>query len=67
MQARHCQRSLNPNVGKFVRDADKHGLVDAIEKVVVDLGILCHTTQQFVNQLTRTETHSVAADFMRLK
>lgn len=67
LQARHCQSSLNPNVREFVRDTDKHGLVNAIEKVIVDLGILCHTTQQFINQLTGTKTHSVAADFMRLK
>lgn len=67
LQARHRQRSLDPDVRKFVGDADEHGLVDAVEKVVVDLGVLRHTAQQFVNQLARTETHSVAADFMRLK
>lgn len=67
LQARHRQRSLNPNIWKFVGDTDEHGLVDTVEKVVVDLGILCHTAQQFINQLTRTKTHSMAADFMRLK
>lgn len=39
----------------------------AIKKVVVDQGILRHTAQQFVDQLTGTKTHSMAADFMRLK
>lgn len=67
LQARHGQRSLNPHVRKFVCDTDQHGLVDAIEKVVVNLGILCHATQQFVDQLTCTKTHGMTADFMRLK
>lgn len=67
LQSRHGQGSLNPNVRKFVRDTDKHGLVDLIEKVIIDLGVLCHTAQQLVDQLTWTKTHSMAADFMRLK
>lgn len=67
LQARHGQRSLNPHVRKFVCDTDEHGLVDAIEKVVVNLGILCHATQQLVDQLTCTKTHGMTADLMRLK
>lgn len=67
LQSCHGQRSLNPDVRKFVCDTDKHGLVDSIEKVVIDLGVLCHTAQQLVDQLTWTKTHGMAADFMRLK
>lgn len=67
LQACHSQRSLNPNVRKFVCDTDQHGLVDAIEKVVVYVCILPHAAQQFVDQLTCTKAHSMAADFMRLK
>lgn len=66
LQARHGQRSLNPHIGEFVVDANQHGLVNPIEEVVVDLGVLGHTAQQFVDQLAHAKTHSVAAHFVRL-
>lgn len=45
LQAGHCQGSLNPHVGELVSDTNKHGLVNAIEEVIVNLGILRHATQ----------------------
>ena len=67
LQARHGQSSLNPHIRELVSDTDQHGLVDAIKEVVVYLGILRHTAQQFVDQLADTETHCVAIGFMRLR
>lgn len=45
LQAGHCQGSLNPHIGELVGNTDQHGLVDAIEEVIVDLGVLCHAAQ----------------------
>lgn len=66
LQTRHGQRSLNPHIGKFVADANQHGLVNPIKEVVVNLGVLGHTSQQLVDQLAHAKTHSVAAGFVRL-
>ncbi|PWA30589.1 hypothetical protein CCH79_00009326 [Gambusia affinis] len=59
-------RSLNPDVGELVRDSDQHGLVNPIEEVVVDLGVLRHTAQQLVDQLAGSETHCMTVGFVRL-
>ena len=67
LQTRHGQSSLNPHVGELVGDTDQHSLVDVIEEVIVNLGILCHTAQQLVDQLAHAETHSMAVGFMRLQ
>lgn len=66
LQASHSQRSLNPHIGEFVSDTDQHGLMDAIKEVIINLGVLCHTAQQLVDQLTHSETHCVAIGFVRL-
>lgn len=67
LQTCHSQRSLNPHIGKFVVDANQHGLVNPIKEVIVNLGILSHTAQQLVDQLAHAKTHSVAAGFVRLR
>lgn len=67
LQAGHGQCSLNPHIREFVSNSDQHGLVDVIKEVIIYLGILCHTTQQFVDKLAHTETHRMAIGFMRLR
>lgn len=67
LQACHGQGSLNPHIWEFVRNTYQHGLVDAIKEVIVYLGILRHTAQQFVDQLAHPETHSMAIGFVRLR
>lgn len=66
LQSRHRQSCLNSHIGKLVGDADQHGLVDVIKEIVVNLGILCHTSQQLVDQLAHTKTHCVAVGFVGL-
>lgn len=39
----------------------------AVEEVVVDLSILSHAPQQFVNEMTNTKAHPMAVGIVRLK
>lgn len=67
LKASHGQSSLNPHIRKLVSNTDKHGLVDTIKEVIINLGILCHATKQLVDQLAHSETYRMAIGFMRLR
>ena len=49
--------SLLPDHGELVLQSLQHTLIDAVIEVIVNLGLVPQTTQQFVDQLTATETH----------
>ena len=66
LESGHGQRSLDPDVGELVCDADQHGLVDPVKQVVINLGVFGHAAQELVDELTHTEAHRVAVGFVSL-
>ena len=66
LQPGQSEDGMNAHNGELVPQTDEHVVVDAFVEIVVDLRVLTHCAQQFVDELAAAETHRFVACVMML-